>query len=142
MNLNSKISLSVNSETEFLKSVILGIPNDIGSIPKVEECFDPSSIYHVENNSYPIAIDISNEMTDFLEVLNKYNVKVLRPEVQETTAAGAAFMAGLKIGVFKSLKDISKKWHLNKEFSPKMKNTKRSELIKGWSKAIERTLIN
>ena len=70
------------------------------------------------------------------------NVKVLRPEVQETTAAGAAFMAGLKIGVFKSLKDISKKWHLNKEFSPKMKNTKRSELIKGWSKAIERTLIN
>ena len=80
MNLNSKISLSVNSETEFLKSVILGIPNDIGSIPKVEECFDPSSIYHVENNSYPTAMDISKEMTDFLEVLNKYNVKVLRPE--------------------------------------------------------------
>ena len=80
MNLNSKISLSVNSETEFLKSVILGIPNDIGSIPKVEECFDPSTIYHVENNSFPTAIDISNEMTDFLEVLNKYNVKVLRPE--------------------------------------------------------------
>ena len=80
MNSNSKISLSVNSETGFLKSVILGIPNDIGSIPNIEECFDPSSIYHIENNSYPTAIDISKEMTDFLEVLNKYNVEVLRPE--------------------------------------------------------------
>jgi N-dimethylarginine dimethylaminohydrolase len=77
---NSKISLSVNSETGFLKSVVLGIPNDIGPVPNIEECFDPSSIYHVENNTYPTAIDISKEMTDFLEVLNKYNVKVLRPE--------------------------------------------------------------
>ena len=80
MNLNSKISLSVNSETGFLKSVVLGIPNDIGPVPNIEECFDPSSIYHLENNSYPTAIDISKEMTDFLEVLNKYNVEVLRPE--------------------------------------------------------------
>ena len=80
MNSNSKISLSVNSETGFLKSVVLGIPDDIGSVPNIEECFDPSSIYHLENNSYPTAIDISKEMTDFLEVLNKYNVEVLRPE--------------------------------------------------------------
>ena len=80
MNSNSKISLTVNSETGFLKSVVLGIPNDIGSIPNIEECFDPSSIYHVENKSYPTAIDISKEMTGFLEALNKYNVEVLRPE--------------------------------------------------------------
>lgn len=80
MNSNSKISLSVNSETGLLKSVVLGIPNDIGPVPNIEECFDPSSIYHVENNSYPSEIDISKEMTDFLELLNKYNVEVLRPE--------------------------------------------------------------
>lgn len=80
MNSNSKISLSVNNETGFLKSVVLGIPNDIGSIPTIKECFDPSSIYHVENNSYPTAIDISKEMAGFLEVLNKYNVEVIRPE--------------------------------------------------------------
>ena len=80
MNSNSKISLSVNSETGFLKSVVLGIPNDIGPVPSIEECFDPSSIYHLENKSYPTAIDISKEMTGFLEVLNKYNVEVLRPE--------------------------------------------------------------
>ena len=70
------------------------------------------------------------------------NVGVLRPKVQETTALGAAFMAGLQIGVYKSLKDISKNWALDKKFIPKMKNNSRTKLLKGWSKAIKRTLIN
>jgi glycerol kinase len=70
------------------------------------------------------------------------NVGVLRPKVQETTALGAAFMAGLQIGVYKSLKDISKNWSLDKKFSPKMKNNSRTKLLKGWTKAIKRTLIN
>jgi glycerol kinase len=70
------------------------------------------------------------------------NVGVLRPRVKETTALGAAFMAGLQIGVYKSLKDISNKWSLDKKFSPKMKNKDRAQLLKGWSKAIKRTLIN
>ena len=70
------------------------------------------------------------------------NVKVLRPKVHETTALGAAFMAGLKIGAYKSLKDISRNWHLDKRFSPKMKNNLRSVLIKGWSTAVKRALIN
>ena len=70
------------------------------------------------------------------------NVGVLRPKVQETTALGAAFMAGLQIGVYKSLKDISKNWSLDRKFSPKMKNKDRAQLLKGWSKAIQRTLIN
>jgi glycerol kinase len=70
------------------------------------------------------------------------NVGVLRPKVQETTALGAAFMAGLQIGVYKSLKDISKNWSLDKKFSPKMKNRKRLNLLKGWSKAIKRALIS
>tara|TARA_Y100000590_G_scaffold23026_1_gene26520 strand:+ start:62 stop:1543 length:1482 start_codon:yes stop_codon:yes gene_type:complete len=78
--------------------------------------------------------------TQFLS--NIVNVKVLRPKVQETTALGAAFMAGLQIGVYKSLKDIKKKWNLNKKFSPKMKSQFRNVLIKGWSTAIKRTLIN
>ena len=70
------------------------------------------------------------------------NVKVLRPKVQETTALGAAFMAGLQIGIYKSLKDISKKWHLDKKFFPKMKNKTRQKLLKGWDIAIKKTLVN
>ena len=68
------------------------------------------------------------------------NVQVLRPEVQETTAAGAAFMAGLKIGVYKSLKDISNNWQVDRTFHPKMKSFNRKNLIKGWDKAIKKTL--
>ncbi len=49
------------------------------------------------------------------------DVKVLRPKIHETTALGAAFMAGLKIGAYKSLKDISNNWSLDKKFNPKMK---------------------
>jgi glycerol kinase len=70
------------------------------------------------------------------------NVGVLRPKVRETTALGAAYMAGLHIGAYKSLRDISKNWALDKKFLPKMKNNSRQKLLKGWSKAIKRTLIN
>ena len=70
------------------------------------------------------------------------NVGVLRPKVKETTALGAAFMAGLQIGVYKSLKDISNKWSLDRKFIPKMKSKDRVKLLNGWSKAIKRTLIN
>ena len=83
---------------------------------------------------------MNNWFSQFLS--DVVNVKVLRPKVQETTALGAAFMAGLKIGVYKSLKDISKNWHLDRNFSPKMRHTLRKDLIKGWSTAIKRTLIN
>ena len=83
---------------------------------------------------------MNNWFSQFLS--DVVNVKVLRPKVQETTAAGAAFMAGLKIGVYKSLNDIKKKWQLDRKFSPKMNSKRRNFLIKGWSTAIKRTLIN
>ena len=68
------------------------------------------------------------------------DIKVLRPKVQETTALGAAFMAGLQIGVYKSLKDISKNWQLDKNFTPKISSKDRNNLVKGWSAAIKKTL--
>ena len=69
------------------------------------------------------------------------NIKVYRSQTEETTALGAAFMAGLQIGVFKSLNDISKKWKLNRKFVSKIKSSDRINLLKGWSQAIRRTLI-
>jgi glycerol kinase len=73
---------------------------------------------------------MNNWFSQFLSDVVK--VIVLRPKVQETTALGAAFMAGLQIGVYKSLKDISKKWSLDRKFAPKMKKNERIKLIKGW----------
>ena len=83
---------------------------------------------------------MNNWFSQFLSDI--INVKVLRPNVQETTAAGAAFMAGLQIGIYKSLKDISKIWHLDKKFFPSMSNKSRNQLLKGWSSAIKKTLTN
>ena len=78
----------------------------------------------------------------FLQFLSDVlNIKVYRPQIDETTALGVAFMAGLQIGVFKSLNDISKKWKSNRKFIPKMKSSERLNLLKGWSQAIKRTLI-
>ena len=68
------------------------------------------------------------------------NTKVLRPKVNETTALGAAFMAGLQIGVYKSLNDIAKNWQADKSFNPKIHNSIRNNLIEGWGKAIKKTL--
>ena len=82
----------------------------------------------------------NNWFSQFLS--NVINIEVDRSRVSETTALGAAFMAGLKIGVFKSLNDISKKWKVDKRFYPKIKSTERTKLLNGWSQAIRKTLIH
>ena len=81
---------------------------------------------------------MNNWFSQFLSDI--INIRVLRPKVQETTALGAAFMAGLQIGVYKSLKDISRNWHLDKNFNPKIKNKLRDKLVSGWQIAIKKTL--
>ena len=70
------------------------------------------------------------------------NLSVYRSQVDETNALGAAFMAGLKIGIYTSLSDIAKKWKVDKKFNSKMKMEKRRELTNGWSRAVMRTLIH
>ena len=81
---------------------------------------------------------MNNWFSQFLS--DVVDIKVLRPKVQETTALGAAFMAGLQIGVYKSLADISKNWQLDKNFTPNIKSKERKNLVKGWSESIKKTL--
>ena len=69
------------------------------------------------------------------------DLEVIRPKANEATALGAALMAGLKIGVFKSLKDFSKNWKIDKKFYPNTNKVNRSKLLKGWKQAITKTLI-
>ena len=78
----------------------------------------------------------------FLQFLSDIiNIRVDRSKIKEATALGAAFMAGLKIGVYKSLKDISKNWKIDRRFSSDINKTERLKLLKGWSQAIKKTLI-
>ena len=67
------------------------------------------------------------------------NVPVVRPRVTETTALGAAYLAGLAVGFWKSQKDIATQWRQDKRFISKMKPSARRELIANWDKALGRS---
>jgi len=68
------------------------------------------------------------------------NCKVIRPEVVETTALGAAYLAGLAVGYWKDIAEIQQLWKVEKEFVPDFDESKINEGIKGWKKAIHAAL--
>ena len=68
------------------------------------------------------------------------NLPIYRPKVHETTALGAALIAGYGIGIYKSLSHMSKKLKYDKKFYPKMAHKKRFKLLNGWSQAIRKSL--
>ena len=65
-------------------------------------------------------------------------VPVVRPEVAETTALGAAYLAGLAVGFWKDEKDIAAHWQVNRRFEPEMTQNDASDLLSGWSRALDR----
>ncbi len=67
------------------------------------------------------------------------NVPVVRPRVTETTALGAAYLAGLAVGYWDSKNDIAKQWRQDRRFVPKIKPAARCQLITGWNKALARS---
>ena len=67
------------------------------------------------------------------------NARVLRPSCVETTAMGAAYLAGLAVGYWKDKKDVISNWDVDKEFSPQMDEEKRSAGLKGWAQAVGAT---
>jgi glycerol kinase len=66
------------------------------------------------------------------------NVSVVRPKVAETTALGAAYLAGLAVGFWKSQADIARQWQVDKRFTPSMKSAARTRIAKGWERALGR----
>jgi len=63
---------------------------------------------------------------------------VVRPTVLQTTALGAAYMAGLAVGYWTSLEDIAAHWHVDRRFEPEMPEAHARELRDRWSEAVER----
>ncbi|MDF2939703.1 MAG: glycerol kinase [Gammaproteobacteria bacterium] len=64
------------------------------------------------------------------------DIEVERPKIIETTALGAAYLAGLQVGIFKDLDDITKLWQKDKDFQSDMDSEKRNRLYQGWHKAV------
>ena len=67
-------------------------------------------------------------------------VPVVRPKVYETTALGAAYLAGLAVGYWKSVDDIQQQWQVDKKFIPAMAPEKANQLLKGWNRAVKATI--
>ena len=65
-------------------------------------------------------------------------VEVQRPVITETTALGAAYLAGLAVGFWTSREEIAQQWQLERAFTPQMSASERDELYAGWQRAVER----
>jgi glycerol kinase len=66
-------------------------------------------------------------------------VPVVRPKVTETTALGAAYLAGLATGVWKSVEQIARQWKVERRFVPKMRRGQAERRIEDWRRAVERS---
>lgn len=67
---------------------------------------------------------------------NLLDTKVVRPTVIETTAIGAAYLAGLAVGYWSSMEEIQQQWQMERTFNPSMPEERRTELSNGWKRAI------
>lgn len=67
-------------------------------------------------------------------------VPVVRPTVYETTALGAAYLAGLAVGYWGNTNDIQQQWQVNKKFHPEMSKEKAAQLLKGWTRAVKASI--
>jgi glycerol kinase len=69
-------------------------------------------------------------------------IEVVRPEVTETTALGAAYLAGLHAGVFRSLEDVAARWRAERTFYPTLPRDQAQEKMALWEKAVRQTTAN
>lgn len=81
---------------------------------------------------------VNNQLMQFQSDI--LNTKVVRPKITETTALGAAYLAGLAVGYWINVEDIQQQWQVDKSFSPSMIDEKRNELVKGWQRAVKASI--
>ncbi|WP_105615697.1 glycerol kinase GlpK [Vallitalea okinawensis] len=91
-------------------------------------------------NLTTLKVDGGASANDFLMQFQSdiLNVPVERPDVIETTALGAAYLAGLAIGFWKDKQDVKNGWNLGRDFNSSMNNDLRGKLYNGWKKAVGR----
>ncbi|TBR18559.1 MAG: glycerol kinase [Chitinophagaceae bacterium] len=82
---------------------------------------------------------INNQLMQFQSDI--LNTKVVRPKITETTALGAAYLAGLATGFWSSISEIQKQWQVEKEFTNSMNEEKRTSLLKGWQRAVKASIL-
>jgi len=132
------------------RGALLGMTRDTG-IKEIVTAGLMSVCYQTRDLVEAIAADgavLSTLRVDGGMVKNNYvlqkladvlDAEVHRPEIIETTALGAAYMAGLQQGLFSSLEEISEKWQLQQAFKPAKDASWREQQYQGWQEAVART---
>ncbi|MBO3443061.1 glycerol kinase GlpK [Clostridium sp. CCUG 7971] len=89
-----------------------------------------------------LKVDGGASANDFLMQFQSdiLDVNINRPKIVETTALGAAYLAGLAVGFYENKDDIKNSWIIDQEFAPNMSENKRKVLYKGWKRAVQRSL--
>lgn len=75
------LQLNIKNETSRLRAVVLGTAVSNGATPTANQAYDPKSLEHILDGTYPVEADMVNEMEAFNKVFEKYDVKVFRPEI-------------------------------------------------------------
>jgi len=109
------LNLHIPNEINRLRAVLVGTAISNGPIPTKEEAYDPSSLQHILNGSYPLEEHMIAEMDALVTVFEKYEVKVYRPEIlkdcNQIFARDIAFVIGDKIFKSNILPDRAKEFH-------------------------------
>ncbi len=131
------------------RGAILGLTRDsgIGNIVTAglqSVCYQTKDLIRAsQNDGAPfreLRVDGGMVVNDWLVqfLADILNVEVDRPEVTETTALGAAYLAGLQAGVFSDLDDIARHWSVERRFTPQMDPAVRERAYQGWLDAVEK----
>ncbi len=104
----------------------------------VLKAMEADSGIHIKELRVDGGATVNNQLMQFQSDI--LNTKVVRPKVTETTALGAAYLAGLAVGYWKNVEEIQEQWQVDKLFAPAMNNGKRNELVNGWQRAVKASI--
>ena len=114
----------------------------VSVIPKVINTPKVAAMAKDGINAVSIRVDGGMTKNDWLlqYLANILDIRVDRPVIMETTALGAAYLAGLGAGIFGSLDDIARNWQQGSCFKPEITPVERRRCLAGWRAAVDRTL--
>ena len=134
---------------QYARGVIVGLTRGVNKYHIIRATLD-SLAYQVNDVLQAMKVDSGKEIAvlkvDGGACANDYimqmqadiiDAPVKRPTCVETTAMGAAYLAGLAVGYWKNKEDVVANWAIDKTFKPTIDSTKRKTLIKGWNKAVK-----
>ncbi|MFZ1262896.1 MAG: glycerol kinase GlpK [Chitinophagaceae bacterium] len=105
----------------------------------VLKAMEADSGIHIKELRVDGGATVNNQLMQFQSDI--LNTKVVRPKITETTALGAAYLAGLAVGYWKNVDDIQQQWQVDTSFSPAMDEGKRNDLVNGWQRAVKASIV-